>query len=121
MTDLTAMADRWSAEAGDLRARVVALAPGRALAGHVNQDADVAIVGVSGRGTVTVDGTARPVGPSTLVLVPKGAHRELAAGPGEEFRVLVVHRRTAVTGPFRWRPRRRRPWEDDPWEDEREG
>lgn len=119
VTDLTQVADQWSSETGDFRARVVVLAPGQSLAGHVNRETDVLLVGVSGRGSVLVDGAARDLVPSTLLIVPQGAHRELKAGSDEGLRVLVVHRRTAVSGPWRWRARRRRPWEDDPWEDER--
>ena len=119
VTDLTAVPDQWSAETGQLRARVVALTAGQALAAHVNQEADVVLVGVAGRGSVLVDGEAHPLGPSSLLIIPKGAHRELRASAEEDLRVLVVHRRTAVSGPWRWRARRRRPWEDDPWEDER--
>ena len=119
VTDLTAAPDRWSAQGDDLRARVVVLPAGRSLSGHVNREVDVLLVGVSGQGTVTLDGEVRAMGPSSLVMVPRGVRRELTAGPDESFRVLVVHQRTAVSGPWRWRPRRRRPWEDDPWEDER--
>ena len=121
VTDLTAVADRWSVQGGDLRASVVVLEAGQSLAGHVNREADVVVVGLSGHGTIVLGGEAHPLGPSSLILVARGSHRELRAGPEEGFRVLVIHRRTAVSGPWRWRPRRRRPWEDDPWEEERQG
>ena len=107
----------WQAEIGDLRARLVVVAPDGELSGHVNREADLVLVGVSGAGVVTVEGEDLRLGPGVAVLVAMGAHRQVAAGP-DGLAFLAVHRRTAVSPPWRWRPRRRRPWEDDPWEDQ---
>lgn len=106
----------WQAEVGDLRARLVVVAPGDELRGHVNREADLVLVGVSGRGTVSLDGDDVAFGPGVAVTVPRGAHRRIGAG-AEALAFLAVHRRTPVSPAWRWRPRRRRPWED-PWEDE---
>lgn len=109
----------WEATLPDLRARLVVVAPGESLPGHVNREADVVLVGVSGQGTVSVDDLPHPLAPGHLVILPRGAHRVVSAGgPGLAF--LAVHRRTAVSPGWRWRPRRRRPWED-PWDEEGEG
>lgn len=126
VTDLTAVPDRWSAQSEDLRTSLIVLAAGQSLAEHVNEEADLVLVGLSGRGRVTVDDISHALTPWSLVHIPKGARRRLTAGDGgdhegaadvgEPLRVLVVHRRTAVSGAWRWRPRRRRPWED-PWEE----
>ena len=126
VTDLTSVPDRWSTQTEDLRTSLIVLAPGQSLAGHVNEEADLVLVALAGRGQVVVDGTSCPLKAGYLVHLPKGTRRELAAeaaddGEGadhrpEALRVLVVHRRTAVSGSWRWRPRRRRPWED-PWEE----
>ena len=105
----------WEAGLGDLRARLVVVAAGTALPAHVNREADLVLVGVSGTGTVTVDDDARPLGPGGIVLVARGSRREVSAGPGD-LAFLAVHRPTAVSPAWRWRPRRRRPWED-PWEE----
>ena len=106
----------WSVEGRDLRASLVVIEPGGKLAGHINQEADVLLVGVSGRGSVEVDGVSHPLEPHRLVHVPKSLQRQVSAAPGESLAVLVVHRRTRVSSAWRWRPRRRKPWED-PWEE----
>jgi quercetin dioxygenase-like cupin family protein len=118
VTDLTGLAAGWTAQADDLRASVVTLLADQSLAGHVNWETDVVLIGVEGGGSVVLDGQAQDLAPLSLVMVPRGVRRELRAGPDEPFRVLVVHRRTAVSGSWRWRPARRRPWEDDPWDEE---
>jgi len=114
--DLTTEAGGWSVEGGEMRASLVVLEPGGGLAGHVNREADVLLVGVDGRGQVDVDGRSHPLGPSVLVHIPKGSSRTLRAADDEGLRLLVVHRRTARSSSWRWRPRRRKPWED-PWEE----
>ena len=106
----------WQAQVGGLRARLVVLAPGAEVSGHVNREVDLVLVGVSGSGVVTLEGDDIPLGPGVAVLVATGTHRRVGAGP-DGLSFLAVHRRTAVSPTWRWRPRRRRPWEDDPWEE----
>jgi quercetin dioxygenase-like cupin family protein len=106
----------WQAEAGDLRARLVVLAPDGELSGHVNREVDLVLVGVSGGGVVTIEGNDVTLGPGVAVLVAQGTHRRVGAG-SEGLSLLAVHRRTATSPAWRWQPRRRRPWED-PWEEE---
>lgn len=99
----------------DLRARLVVLEAGGELPEHANREADLVLVGVAGAGTVEIDGGSHSLGPGQVVTVPKGCRRRVGAGEaGLAF--LAVHRLTAVTPAWRWRPRRRRPWED-PWEE----
>ncbi|MHB1855619.1 MAG: cupin domain-containing protein [Acidimicrobiales bacterium] len=114
--ELPALTGGWSVEGADLRASLVVLEPGQELAAHVNREADVLLAGVAGRGEVEVDGRAHALGPLVLVHIPKGTSRRLRAAVDEELKLLVVHRRTARSGSWRWRPRRRKPWED-PWEE----
>ena len=105
----------WEASVEDLRARLVVVAAGTELPAHVNREADLVLVGISGTGSVVVDDHPHPFAPGGVVIVPKGTRRLVTAGTGG-LAFLAVHRRTAVSPAWRWRPRRRRPWED-PWED----
>ena len=110
----------WQAEAGDLRARLVVLAPEAELAGHVNREADLVLVGVSGAGVIVLGDEEVVLRPGVAVMVGRDTHRRVAAG-SDGLSFLAVHRRTATSPAWRWRPRRRRPWEDDPWGDEGPG
>lgn len=75
----------------DLNVNLVHLDPGRAVAAHVNDAVEVAVVVLAGAGTTTVDGVAHELAPHTLVVVPAGAERSLAAGD-EGLTYLTVHR-----------------------------
>ena len=91
---------------GDLGASLVALDPGGSIAAHVNREADLLLVGVAGRGTVTLEGEGHELAPGVAVHVPKGVTRAVAAG-AERVAFLTVHRRTAVSRG--WLRRRRWP------------
>ncbi|HET6811137.1 MAG TPA: hypothetical protein VFH50_09025 [Acidimicrobiales bacterium] len=106
----------WQAEIGDLRARLVVLAPEGELAGHVNREADLVLVGVSGAGAVLLGDEEVALRAGVALMVGRGTHRRVTAG-SDGLAFLAVHRRTATSPAWRWRPRRRRPWED-PWEEE---
>ena len=83
---------------GDLDANVVALQAGDAVAEHVNHDVDVLVVGVAGRGAVTVDGLPLALDGSTIVHVPKGAARSIASAGPDRLVFLTIHRaRTALS------------------------
>jgi quercetin dioxygenase-like cupin family protein len=106
----------WTSDGKYLRASLVSLRPGQLLGGHVNREVDVVLVTVSGTGVLTVVEEELALTPGTAVHVPAGVERSLRAQAEEALAVLLVHRRTAVSPSWRWRPRRRRPWED-PWEE----
>lgn len=77
---------------GDLNANLVRFEGGRGVGEHVNDEVDVLVVGISGSGTVSVDGETYPVSNGTVVLVPRGAARSTRAA-SEGFAYLSVHRR----------------------------
>ena len=77
---------------GDLNANLVRFEAGRGVGEHVNDEVDVLIVGVSGSGTVSVDGEAYPVSNGTVIFVARGAARSTRAA-SEGFAYLSVHRR----------------------------
>lgn len=105
----------WTVEGEDLRASLLVLGPGSELAAHTNREADLVVCGVSGRGTLSAAGRDHDLRPGVAVHIPKGVERSVRADPGG-LAALVVHRKTAASSSWRWRPRRRRPWED-PWEE----
>jgi quercetin dioxygenase-like cupin family protein len=79
-------------EGADLNANLVRFEGGRGVGEHVNDEVDVLVVGISGSGTVSVDGEAYPVSNGTVVLVPRGAARSTRAA-SEGFAYLSLHRR----------------------------
>ncbi|MFV0526456.1 MAG: cupin domain-containing protein [Acidimicrobiales bacterium] len=86
---------RWSLpHGGDLDANLVTLAPYDRIGGHVNAEVDVLLYVTSGHGELLVEGTVHPLGPATVALVPRGAGRQVNAGP-DGLVYLSVHRRRA--------------------------
>ena len=83
----------WALEASiELNANLVRFGMGGGVGEHVNDEVDVLVVGISGSGTVSVDGETYPVSNGTVVLVPRGAARSTRAA-SEGFAYLSVHRR----------------------------
>ena len=83
----------WTLQGGaDLNVNLVRFEGGRGVGEHVNDEVDVLVVGISGSGTVSVDGEAYPVSNGTVVLVPRGAARSTLA-VSEGFSYLSLHRR----------------------------
>ncbi|WP_258054981.1 cupin domain-containing protein [Streptomyces sp. Ru71] len=81
------------AESGrQLDANVVHLPPGERVDTHVEPDLDVLLLVVAGEGTVSSGGTEERVGEGTLVWLPRGSSRSLAAG-SDGLHYLTVHQR----------------------------
>ena len=92
----------WTQEGSeDLNANLVRFEAGEGVGIHVNEEVDVVFVGVSGLGTVVVDGEKFVLGPGRMVFVPKGCLRATRSAAGE-FAYLTVHR---GRGPMRLAPR----------------
>ena len=88
----------WTLEGSrDLNANLVRFGAGGGVGDHVNDEVDVLIVGVSGSGSVRVDGEEHPISNGTVVFVPSGTRRSTRAA-SEDFAYLSVHRRR---GPLR--------------------
>jgi quercetin dioxygenase-like cupin family protein len=101
LTALAADADgvragvRWRLSGdGDLNANLVSFPSGEGVGEHVNRALDVLIVGIAGEGEVAIEGVVHPLGPGSVVLVPRGARRGTLAR-SERFSYLTVHRRRA--------------------------
>ena len=93
----------WALEGSeDLNANLVRFPPGEGVGEHANGEVDVLVIGVSGAGCVTVDGSCHRLRAGTVVFVPKGALRSTRSDSAD-FAYLTVHRRR---GPLRiGRPR----------------
>ncbi len=83
--------------ARDLNANLVRFPRGEGVGNHVNEEVDVLFVGVSGSGTVEVDGREHALEPGVLVLAPRGARRATRSA-SSDFSYLTVHKRR---GPVR--------------------
>jgi quercetin dioxygenase-like cupin family protein len=92
----------WSLPAGsDLNANLVKLSPGGHIDCHRNAEVDVVIVVVDGAGDLIVDDETHALRPHILAHIPKGAERELNAGP-TGLVYLSLHR---ARGGLQIRPR----------------
>ena len=104
----------WTQEGSeDLNANLVRFEVGEGVGIHTNNELDVVFVGISGSGTVVVDGEEFALGPGRLVFVPKGCLRATRSASGE-FAYLTVHRRRGPTRVVPLAPprvRHRRTWD----------
>jgi mannose-6-phosphate isomerase-like protein (cupin superfamily)/hemerythrin-like domain-containing protein len=92
----------WTQEGSeDLNVNLVRFEAGEGVGIHRNDEVDVVFVGVSGSGTVVVNGEKVPLEPGRMVYVPKGNLRATRSA-NSDFAYLTVHRRR---GPVRLAPR----------------
>ena len=96
--DLTAMASAtavrgpaWRLTDADLNANLLVFDASQGIDAHVNHTVDVLIVGVSGTGSVIIDGATYPLSAGRVVLAPKGSERSILA-ESDRFAYLTVHR-----------------------------
>jgi quercetin dioxygenase-like cupin family protein len=85
----------WRLDGEDLQANLVRLGEGDRIQPHRNDEVDVLVVVVSGRGELTLGGQVHPLAPMALVHVPKGTVRAMAAVDGP-LAYLSVHRRRSA-------------------------
>ena len=85
----------WRLDGEDLQANLVRLGVGDRIQPHRNDEVDVLVVVVSGRGELTLGGQVHPLAPMTLVHVPKGTVRAVVALDGP-LAYLSVHRRRSA-------------------------
>ena len=79
---------------------LLAFGAGEGVAAHVNAEVDVLLLGVSGSGTVAVDGASHALAAGTLLLIPRGARRAIHSGR-EGLAYLSCHRRREPLRPGR--------------------
>lgn len=83
----------WALEEGEeLNANLVRFSSGGGVGEHTNEEVDVILLGVSGVGSVSLNGEKRRLLAGQLVFAPKGVSREIRS-TSEDFAYLSVHRR----------------------------
>jgi quercetin dioxygenase-like cupin family protein len=96
LTGLAAAGNRpgalWRLDGEDLQANLIRLGLGDRIQPHRNDEVEVLMVVVAGRGDFTLDGQVHPLAPMALGHVPKGTVRAVVA-VDEPLAYLAVHRR----------------------------
>jgi len=82
----------WRLDGEDLQANLVRLGQGDRIQPHRNDEVEVLVVVVSGRGELTLDGQVHQLAPMVVAHLPKGTVRAMAAVNGP-LAYLSVHRR----------------------------
>lgn len=90
----------------DLNFTLLRWAKGMGVDEHSNQEVDVLMVVLQGKGRLRVDGKSQPLIAGQAVLIPKGADRQINSD-SEDFCYLNVHqrRRGLMPGKIEDRPR----------------
>lgn len=88
----------WSQSTDDLNVNLVVLRVGHAIAEHINREVDVLLVGVEGRGRITIDGQTLELSASQLVIVAKGSARSITP-LDDRFAYVTCHKRRAGLWP----------------------
>ena len=83
---------RWRLDGEDLQANLVWLDRGDRIEPHRNDELEVLVVVVSGRGELTLDDQVHPLAPLIVAQLPKGLVRAIKAVDGP-LAYLSVHRR----------------------------
>lgn len=116
MTDLTGILQsaagdgvHWALEEpGDLNVNLVHLDAGHVVGDHANDEVDVLIVVLAGRGRLRIDGHGTDLTAHVVARVPRMSRRSVHAAEDEGLDYLSIHRRR---GPLGIRPARSRPAE----------
>jgi quercetin dioxygenase-like cupin family protein len=82
----------WRMDGEDLQANLVRLDRGDRIQPHRNDEVEVLMVVVSGRGELTLDGQVHQLAPMVIAHLPKGTVRAIAAVDGP-LAYLSIHRR----------------------------
>ena len=93
----------WGAESEELNATLVRWQPGGGVPAHINTEVDVVMTILEGDGALIVDDVHTALGPAQIFVIPKGASREVQAGPSG-LAYLNVHKRRRKLQPNMTRP-----------------
>jgi quercetin dioxygenase-like cupin family protein len=83
---------RWWLDGEDLQANLVRLDRGDRIQPHRNDEVEMLVVVVSGRGQLTLDGQIHQLAPLVVAHLPKGTVRAIEAVDGP-LAYLSIHRR----------------------------
>lgn len=76
----------------ELNVNLVVLLAGTSVEAHVNDAVEVAIVVLAGAGLAEIDGQRHTLAPGAMLLIPRGARRELRAS-SSRFVYVTCHQR----------------------------
>lgn len=82
----------WSMTSEDFNVNLVRFEGGNGVASHVNDEVDVLVIVIAGKGIVEVDGVSQAIAAGQLCLIPKGVARSIRSA-GDAFAYLSCHRR----------------------------
>jgi quercetin dioxygenase-like cupin family protein len=82
----------WTRQSEDLNVNLLVFAAGEGVAGHVNAEVDVLLVGIAGTGAVTIDGKRQILSPGRAIVIAKGANRGIQS-MSNSFAYLTCHQR----------------------------
>ena len=88
----------WGMQSDELNATLLEWPPGGGVAEHVNDELEVLLLVIAGSARVRLDGREHELAAGSLLLVPRGCSRSVAAG-SDGVRYLSVHRRRAPLMP----------------------
>jgi quercetin dioxygenase-like cupin family protein len=86
---------RWRLDGEDLQANLVRLGRGDRIQPHRNDELEVLVVVVAGRGELTLDGQVHQLAPLVVACLPKGTVRAMEAVDGP-LAYLSIHRRRSA-------------------------
>jgi quercetin dioxygenase-like cupin family protein len=86
---------RWRLDGEDLQANLVRLGRGDRIQPHRNDEVEVLVGVVLGRGELTLDGQVHQLAPMVIAHLPKGTVRVIAAVDGP-LAYLSIHRRRST-------------------------
>ncbi len=85
----------WRLDGEDLQANLIWLGRGDRIEPHRNDEVDVLVVVVLGRGELTLDGQVHQLAPMVIAYLPKGTVRAIGAVDGP-LAYLSIHRRRSA-------------------------
>lgn len=83
---------QWGHESEDLDLTLLAWSGEQQVPAHTNNEVDVLMIAVAGRGQIRVGGDEYELVPGEALLIPKGVERSIRCA-AESFAYLSVHRR----------------------------
>jgi quercetin dioxygenase-like cupin family protein len=69
----------WSIASAQLNANLLRLSTGQTIPAHVNGAVDVLLVVLAGQGSITIDADTYTLFPGSVVVIPRGAQREIVS------------------------------------------
>ena len=86
----------WGTETEDLNATLVRWPEGSGVGTHQNDEVDVIMVVLTGKGEIIVDGESSSLNTGSIVVLQKGCKRSINAGQGELTYVNIHKRRKGL-------------------------